>query len=119
MIDLNHIKCAINGSDATNNIVNIFFYCIFKRVFGDTWIAPMQLMNILWEVDVKQWLERIKEFMEWLDWKMAKGKSHHIFPFAYDEVHEKLNYGQLITQAAVGQVMGFFRHWSILYRKPN
>ncbi len=79
----------------------------------------MQLMNILWEVDVKQWLERIKEFMEWLDWKMAKGKSHHIFPFAYDEVHEKLNYGQLITQAAVGQVMGFFRHWSILYRKPN
>jgi hypothetical protein len=41
-------------------------------------------MNTIWVVDVKQWLERIGEFMEWLDWKMVKGKSHHIFPFMYN-----------------------------------
>jgi hypothetical protein len=93
MINLNNIKCAIKGNDATKNIVNIFFYRIFKGVPRDAWIAPTQLMNTLWEVDVKQWLERIGEFMEWPDWKMAKGKSHHIFPFKYNAVHKELNYG--------------------------
>jgi hypothetical protein len=92
MINLN-IKCVIKGSDATNNIMNIFFYRIFKGVPGYAWIAPKQLMNTLWEVDVKQLLERIGEFLECLDWKMAKGKSHHIFPFQYNVVHKELNHG--------------------------
>jgi hypothetical protein len=51
-----------------------------KEVPKDTWIAITQLMNPLWAIDVKQWLERILEFMDWLDWILAKTKSHHIFP---------------------------------------
>jgi len=85
MIDFNDIKCAIKSSDVTNNIMNIFFYCILKGVPKDTWIAPMQLMNTLCIIDVEQWPKRIGEFM---DWKMVKGKSHHIFQFAYNVVHE-------------------------------
>jgi hypothetical protein len=42
-------------------------------------------MNTLCTIDVKQWLERIGEFM---DWKMVKGKSHDIFPIMYDVGHE-------------------------------
>jgi hypothetical protein len=85
MIDLNNIKCAIKGSDVINNIMNLFFCCILKGVPRDMWIAPMQLMNTLCTIDVKQWLERIGEFM---DWKMVKGKSHDIFPIMYDVGHE-------------------------------
>jgi hypothetical protein len=85
MINLNNIKYAIKGSDVTNNIMNHYFCCIFKGVPRDTWIAPMQLMNTLCTIDVKQWLERIGKFMYW---KMVKGKSHHIFPFTYDVGHE-------------------------------
>jgi len=64
MIDLNDIKCALKGNDATDNIVNIFFYSILRGVPKDIWIAPMQLMNTLWVIDVKQWFERILEFMD-------------------------------------------------------
>jgi hypothetical protein len=32
MIDLNDIKCALKGNDATNNIMNIFFCYILKGV---------------------------------------------------------------------------------------
>jgi len=88
MINLNDIKCALKGSDATNNVMNIFFHHILKGVLGDPWNTPMQLMNTIWVVDVKQWLERIGEFMERLDWKMVKGKSHHIFPFMYNAMHK-------------------------------
>jgi hypothetical protein len=80
MIDFNNIKCALKGSDATYNIVNIFFRYILKGVPKDTWIAPMQLMNTLWVMDVKQWSERILEFMDWPDWILVKTRSHHIFP---------------------------------------
>ncbi len=79
MINLNNVKCAIKDSDVTNNIMNIFFCRIFEGVPRDTWIAPMQLMNTLCTIDVKQWMERIGEFMHW---KMVKGKSHHIFPWS-------------------------------------
>jgi len=119
MVDLNDIKCVIDGSDVTDNIMNIFFYRIFKGVPRDMWIAPMQLMNTLWVVDVKQWLERIGKFMEWPDWKMAKVKSHHNFPFTYDAVHEELNHGRLVAKATARQPMGFFKHWNILSHKPN
>jgi len=40
MIDLNDIKYVLKGSDAINNIVNIFFHHILKGVWEDTWIAP-------------------------------------------------------------------------------
>jgi hypothetical protein len=32
MIDLNDIKCVLKGSDAINNIMNIFFHHILKDV---------------------------------------------------------------------------------------
>jgi hypothetical protein len=109
----------IKNSDARNNIVNIFFHCILIGVPRNTWIAPTKLMNTLWEVDMKKLLEKIGKFMEWPDWKMVKGKSHHIFPFAYGGVHKELNHGRLVAQAAIGQAMGFSGHWSILCHKPN
>jgi len=36
MIDLNDIRCMLKGSDAIDNIVNIFFYHILKGIPEDT-----------------------------------------------------------------------------------
>jgi hypothetical protein len=43
IIDLNNIKCVLKGSDATDNIVNMFLNYILKGLPKYTWITPTQL----------------------------------------------------------------------------
>lgn len=47
------------------------------------WVAHVSLMNVLWSLHLNQWTSRILEFFEWLEWKIIKDKTYHIFPFTY------------------------------------
>jgi len=43
MINLNDIKCVLKDIDAINNIMNIFFYHLFKKVPINMWVIHCSL----------------------------------------------------------------------------
>jgi hypothetical protein len=39
------------------------------HILDNMWIAPVDLMNVLWSMQPNQWAHKIHNFFKWLDWK--------------------------------------------------
>jgi hypothetical protein len=53
LINMNGINYVLKGTNAIDNIMNIFFHCFLQRIPIDMWIMLMNLMNALFIMDLK------------------------------------------------------------------
>ncbi len=71
----------------------------------------MSPMNSLWSLQPTQQSNEVSIFFEQLDWKVVKGKTYHIFSFAYGLQDQLLQLGH--EPMFPGKRLLDFGHWSL------